>query len=694
MNPQKIWFDTETYSETPISDGTYRYVEDSEIMIATYATDNGPVQCIDFTNGEQFPLAFIDAWAETIEIWAQNSMFDRNILRQHHPELNQDIRRWRDTLVQAYSNGLPGALGKICEIMKVGDEDAKHTDGKRLILLFCKPRPKNQKLRRATRLTHPEDWALFKEYAKSDVSAMRAAHYKMPKVNYPNGVDLANWHLDQKINDRGFHVDLELVRAAIDVTAAEKIRLKAETVRATDGFVDSATQRDKLLGYILSEYGISLPDMTKATLTRRLEDPDIPDGVKELLAIRLQATSTSVSKYSKLGKATNDDGRCRGTIQFLGAKRTGRAAGRTFQPQNLPSRGLLSEEETDWGVELLIDGSAPAFVGNLTHLLTSAVRRVLKAPPGCKLVVSDLSNIEGRVGAWLAGESWKLKAFSDFDADLGADLYLLSYAKAFRVDVSTVTKSQRNIGKVMELMLQYQGGVGAFVTGAAGYGFDLEQLSEDIYDTLPADVLSEALGFHKWVEKKNMPTFGLSREAFATVDVLKRLYRSANSDIAAMWPRLESAVRLAISHPGQVYSAGPHLKVRQDKAWLRIKLPSGRFLNYPAAKLKFKGKKSTITFMGDNPYTRQWQRLNTYGGKLFENVCQAIARDVLYWAMQPAEDAGYPIVLHVHDELVTETPDDKNFTADKLSDILAAGFQWTEGLPLAATGFESYEYKK
>ena len=246
----------------------------------------------------------------------------------------------------------------------------------------------------------------------------------------------------------------------------------------------------------------------------------------------------------------------------------------------------------------------------------------------------------------------------------------------------------------MELMLQYQGGVGAFVTGAAGYGFDMEGLADEIYDTLPRKPRDEAASFFIGAEKMDFPMFGLSREAYITVDVLKRLYRQANSKIQDMWARLESAVKLAISHPGKTYNAGKLLRVRRHKAWLRIRLPSGRVLNYPAPKLKHKGKKSTITFMGDNPYTRQWSRLSTYGGKLFENVCQAIARDVLYWTMPRAEAAGYPIVLHVHDELVTETPDTKSFTHAKLSDILAAGEDWTEGLPLAAAGFESYEYKK
>ena len=215
----------------------------------------------------------------------------------------------------------------MCEILGIGEDNAKLKDGRSLIQLFCKPRPKNMKLRRATRETHPEQWARFIEYGKADIRAMRAAHYAMPKFNYPNGQsdELGNWHLDQKINDRGFLVDLDLVNSAIDAVKLEKESLKQQGFDSTNGAVTSLTKRDQVLEHILLEYGIPLPDLTKATLERRINDPDIPRGVKELLALRLQATTTSTSKYIALLKSLNNDGRCRGTIQFAGASRTGRA---------------------------------------------------------------------------------------------------------------------------------------------------------------------------------------------------------------------------------------------------------------------------------------------------------------------------------------------------------------------------------
>jgi len=620
-----------------------------------------------------------------------NSMFDRTVLNFNG--LKVQLERVRDTMVQALCHALPGSLDTLCGIFGIAEEDAKLKDGRSLIHLFCKPRPKNMKLRRATRETHPEEWARFIEYGKADIRAMRALHYAMPKFNYPNGQsdELGNWHLDQKINDRGFRVDLDLVSAAIEAVKLEKESLKQQGFDLTNGEVTSLTKRDQVLEHILSEYGIPLPDLTKATLERRINDPDIPRGVKELLALRLQATTTSTSKYVALQKAANDDGRCRGTIQFGGASRTLRAAGRTFQPQNLPSRGLLEDYEIDFGIKVLKDGDADFYFPNIMKLLSSCVRGVLISSEDMELAVADLSNIEGRFVAWVSGEAWKIAAFGEFDAGTGHDLYNLAYARAFKIPVEDVKKHQRAIGKVMELMLGYAGGVGAFVTGALGYGFDLEQLAKDNWDTLPDEQLREANSFHGYVIKRRMSTFGLSKEAFITCDVLKRLWREANPNIASMWTRLEEAIRMAISNPGEVFEVGEFIKVLRNKNWLRIRLPSGRSLCYANPRLSERGE---ISYMGLNNYTRKWQRLKGYGGLFLENCAQAGSRDILYGAMPRAEAAGFQIVLHVHDELVTEFDPRTELTLDNLCEILAAPVQWAPGLPLSAAGFQSTRYRK
>ena len=321
--------------------------------------------------------------------------------------------------------------------------------------------------------------------------------------------------------------------------------------------------------------------------------------------------------------------------------------------------------------------------------LSSAIRGVIVAPAGKKLVISDLSNIEGRMLAWLAGEEWKLQAFRDYDAGTGHDLYKLSYAKSFGVAPEDVTKDQRQKGKVQELALGYEGGVGAFLTFSLGYGIDLEQMARDAWESLPAELVYEAEGFYDWTMKKKRSTFGLSREAFITCDVFKRGWRAGHPHVQTLWKELEAACVSAVENPGNTIECR-RFKVRRDGAWLRIGLPSGRAMCYPQPKVE-DGK---LSYMGVNQYSRQWCRLKTYGGKLVENATQAASRDVMAGNMPLIDDSGYQIVLSVHDELITEAPDTTDYTSDRLSALLSSVPSWATGLPLAAAGFEDYRYRK
>ena len=324
------------------------------------------------------------------------------------------------------------------------------------------------------------------------------------------------------------------------------------------------------------------------------------------------------------------------------------------------------------------------------ELLSSAIRGTIIAPPGRKLVVADLSNIEGRALAWLAGEDWKLQAFRDFDAGDGPDLYKLAYAKSFGVTPDEVSKDQRQIGKVQELMLGYEGGVGAFITGAATYRFDIEDMAAKVLPVLPQWAISEANSFHAWTELQKRPTFGLSKDAFTACDAVKRVWRNANAAISSWWPELREAVRQAIDWPGTTFTCR-RLKIRRDGYWLRIGLPSGRALCYPGAQISEAGD---ITYMGVNQYSRKWCRLKTYGGKLAENITQAVSRDVMAANMPLIEDAGYQIVLTAHDEAISETPDTPEFSVDALASLLAAPPPWAPDMPLAAAGFETTRYRK
>ena len=690
-----LWADTETYSEINLPQtGLYRYAEDVEVLLFPYAFDDGAPRLWDLTTGEPMPADLKEALldGDTIVVF-HNAQFDITVLKS---ALNIDIplERVEDTMVLALSHSLPGALGKLSDVFRFDADLAKDKRGRELINLFCKPRPKNSKLRRATRETHPEQWKDFCEYAKSDISAMRAIHKRLPRWN-DTVRERELWRLDHRINARGFAVDTDLARAAVGAIAQAQSDLAADTRKATDGEVLAATQRDKLLKFILEGYGVRLPDLTASTIERRLNDENLPQGVKDLLAIRQEASKASTAKYKKLLKAVNSDGRLRGTLQFRGAARTGRWAGRTFQPQNLP-RPSMPYSDIELGIKALKAGCADLVYPSVMQLTSSCIRSCIVPSPGKKLVVTDLSNIEGRVAAWLAGEDWKLKAFKDFDAGVGHDLYALAYARAFGITPEAVMENkksgdgmQRQIGKVMELMLQYEGGVGAFLTGAAAYGIDLDALSAIVLPTVPEYVLAEANGAWRWALKEHR-TYGLKQNTYVACDSLKRLWRCNHPAISSYWYLLRETVTQAILSPGSTFRARK-LLIRKDGAWLRIYLPAGRSLCYASAR----AVDGRITYMGTDPYSRQWTRLSTYGGKIFENVCQAVAGDVLSNNMQPAEHAGYECLLTVHDELITESPDNDSYSAEELSDILATVPAWgDEHLPLAAGGFEAHRYRK
>lgn len=695
-----LFFDAETYSEADLkSAGTHRYAEhhSTEVMLAQWAVDDGDPAVEDLT-GRKMPSAVLVAHLEdpAVEIVAHNSAFDRTLLR-HCWGLDIPVERWRDTMVKALAHGLPGALGKVGPILGLEEDQQKDKRGSQLIQLFCKPRPKGNKIKRATRDTHPAEWAEFRDgYSPQDIVSMRAIDAALPQWNYRvGGSELALWHLDQKINDRGFAVDLDLAVAAIAATDVEKARLKAATQEATDGLVSAPSKRDDMLAFILAEYGVDLPDMKADTLRRRLEDPELPDGVKLLIGIRLEATKTSTAKYQALVKATSADGRLRNTLQFAGALRTSRWAGRIFQPQNMPrpTEGFDGELQ-ELAIEALKSGYA-VVDGDVMQLTSNCIRGAIVAAPGKKLVVADLANIEGRKLAWLAGERWKLQAFRDFDTGVGHDLYKLAYARSFNVDPADVGKGmKRQIGKVMELGLGYEGGVAAFVTFAAVYKMNLFELADAVHSTAPKQAMARAYKMHEWAMKQasmKKVANAMPQNVYVACEVLKHAWREAHPATVALWAAAKENVTLAIQNPGTTFDIGPHLKARRDGAWLRVRLPSGRYLCYLQPKVADDGQ---ISYMGVNQYTRQWGRIKTYGGKIIENADQASSRDVLASSMPVVEQRGYPIVLTVHDELITEPDDDPAFSSDELASLMADAPAWATGLPLAAAGFEAKRYRK
>lgn len=643
-----LFVDLETFSDVPITHGTHAYAEKAQVLLVAVAIDDNPVAVM---GPELDYLQELVDEADTIVI--HNSAFDRTVLA--HNNVRVPVARVADTMVQALAHGLPGSLGQLCDILGVPTDKAKDKRGKKLIQLFTKPRPKNMKLRRATAETHPEEWAEFVEYARLDVEAMREVYKRLPIWN-TTPAERSLWILDQKINDRGVAVDLDLARAALRAAARAGADLADRAKAATGGVVGSLTQRDKLMAYLASEYDYVPENMTKGTVTAALKG-DLDPAVRELLEIRQQASATSPAKYTVLVNGTSADGRLRSTLQFCGAARTGRWGGRLFQPQNLP-RPTLKHDVIELGIAAMKADCEDLVVGNVMELCASAVRGCLIAPAGRKLVIADLSNIEGRVLAWLAGEDWKTRAFTDFDRGVGHDLYVLAYSRSFSVTPEQVLDNKKNgdgmmrqLGKIMELALGYQGGVGAFATMARLYG--IEKAEDEVTPIVKA-------------------------------------WRKAHKSVVSFWYDVEFAARQVLRDRSEKRQVRD-LMLDVEDGWLRIRLPSGRYLCYPDAR---ENESDKITYSGVNQYTRKWETLETYGGKLVENIVQATARDVLAHGMALAEKAGYEICLHVHDELITETPDDPAYSAEGLSALMAKGPGWSLGLPLAAAGFSCYRYRK
>lgn len=343
-----IFLDTETFCETPINNGTHRYAEGAEIIMWQWAVGDGPVEIRDGDEDISDLIALLED--ESYEIVIHNSAFDRNVIR-HATGIDIPVERVFDTMVCAMAHSLPGALGTLCAILGVAVDKAKDKEGKTWISLFCKPQPKGRKIRRATRDTHPVEWQKFRDYGGLDIEAMREIYKKLPRWNY-RGAELELWHLDQKINERGVLMDLDLAHAAIRASDRAQKLLAADTVRLTDGQVQAATQRDRMLEHILEAYGVGLPDLQISTLERRIDDPDLPIELRELLAVRLQASKTSVSKYKRVLNGVSADGRLRGLLAFCGALRTGRWAGRLWQPQNL-ARPTIKNKEIELWIEAL-----------------------------------------------------------------------------------------------------------------------------------------------------------------------------------------------------------------------------------------------------------------------------------------------------------------------------------------------------
>lgn len=749
-----LFIDHESFSEVDLKKrGSYAYAEDksTEIMLTTYAFGNEEVQAYDATDGGRLPselrslLKYLSRnpgkKGNPKLIGANYLMFDRLLLRNCWG-YDIDPRDIIDTMVRAFRHSLPGSLAMQCEVLQISEELSKDKRGKALIQRFCKPTPKNYKIRRYTKETHPGEWLEFIGYGKSDITSMREVYIELPdwgNIEFENTV-LA---IDQRINDRGFFVDTALANAAIDAVKQHKIELQQEAQELIGGSVTGAAflpAINKMLADWMPDYPqlLNAQKSTLADLTSELEQRSTEHGhseyqlkrldtIQALVDMRLGASSTASTKYNPLLLGLSGDGRRRGCLQYGGAKRTLRWAGKGFQPQNL-ARGHFSGDELGTGIKMLLKGRAH-WCYDVSKLTASTVRGCIIPEPGNKLVVADYSNVEGRGLAWLAGEETALATFL-----AGLDIYCVTAGKMFGLDpdhIKQVRKDLRQIGKACELGLGYGGGVAAFLTFAKNLGLDLYAMAETMKGTFPEHIWAAAKRGYEYarIQEKNKkgfagqkaerPSYDLPKNVWLTCDSIKRMWRESHPKTCAFWNDLESAAMNAIKNPGKSYWAGAEVRENGDRAirirrtkgkdgspgwWLQVELPSGRILSYPGIGISVEKQidedddraeyRERIRYMGENQTTRQWGKQYTYGGKLAENVTQALCRDLLANALVTVENAGWPIILHVHDEIVTEVPNAPEYTVAELERMMCDLPAWAAGFPLAAEGSELMRYAK
>lgn len=696
MNISKIlWGDFETRSSRPIKSGPHVYAEDSTPLLMTYAFGMDDVKvwrCLT----EPMPTDLRDALSDPTVILAfHNVDFDRTQMvawAKKFPEwagFDLNPRRFLCTMTWAQMCRFPGSLDALCKALEVPMEDAKQ-DGSALIRKFCVP-GKDGKYRAC----NGEDFERFVVYAVKDVDAMRACALKLPKVF--SAIERELFAFTTEMNDRGILIDRELAVAA----AFDSVKVKAALRRQGEAIgneleedSDININSQKAMLDLLRGFGINLDDMRINTVERFLESTaEMPTQIRQLLLLRLAANKTSVAKYAAVLRNVCEDNGLRGLVRFYGAG-TGRDAGRRFQPQNLPRPVYVGERMKSLGMEeaceIIKRGEAELFVQQPLQLMADCVRGLLVARPGKRFCVADLSSIEGRVLPWMAEEEWKTQYYRDLDAKrVRYDGYQLAYGVAFGVDPSTVTKAQRTLGKPIELATGYQGGVGALLSFAAVYRIDVVDMARKAISAANPELLAQCYASYDWFVKKKI-THGLDRDTFVGLLYIVKAWRAQHPKTVALWASCEDAFRMAVANPKVRFLAAKDTYMFSMKGWVFIELPSKRLLVYPHAKVE----DDRCSFKGINPFNKKYGTIYTYSGKLCENIDQAIARDVLFHNIKRVEEAGYPILLRVHDEVITEPDDLDSFTGDALARIISTPHSWCETLPLNAAGETLYRYQK
>lgn len=650
MSRRVLSIDLETYSDVDLPNcGVYRYVEgDFHILLFAYAFDDEETKCIDMACGEQLPAEVMDALQDdNIIKSAWNAQFERTCLSQYLGiRLSPDS--WQCTMVWAASLSLPLKLATAAQALKTAQQ--KDAVGERLIRYFslpCKPTKANGGRTRNLPEHAPEDWKLFKSYCIQDVETERDIRRRLEKFPLlPQEWDY--YHMDQRINDRGILIDKELVQQAIICNMAMSEEMTKRAYALTG--LENPNSVSQLKGW-LEERGIEVDSLGKKNVASLITDLDrhSADGeALDMMKLRLQMAKSSVKKYQAAERYICQDGRAHGLFQFSGANRTQRWAGRGIQLQNLPQNHIATLDEARELVKIGCFDMIEALYGNTPDILSQLIRTMLIPKEGCEFIVADFSAIEARVLAWLAGEQWRLDAFTE-----GKDIYCASASQMFGVPVVKhgINGELRQKGKVAELACGYGGGAGALISmGALDMG-----LKED---ELP-DIISS--------------------------------WRDANPEIVKFWYAVEKAAIETVKDHTDRTVGRIGFQFSANTLW--IVLPSGRRLAYIKPKLqpnRFGRMALTFEGLGAN---NKWTRGETYSGKLTENITQATARDLLAEAMRRMELAGLGIVGHVHDEVILEVPKGQ-YTVDDVCNIMNRNPAWADGLPLSSAGYTGNYYFK
>ena len=655
----KMSVDIETYSSIDLSKtGVYRYVEapDFDILLIGFSIDGGPVEVIDCTarhnNYEeekkmvQFKKHLYDP--ECIKK-AFNANFERTCLAKW---LGKEMppEEWRCTMIKCLTMGLPGNLAGAGMALGLPEDKLKDPQGKALIQYFskpCKPTRVNGQRTRNLPEHDPDKWKLYIEYNRQDVVTEMAIDSKL-EIYKTTETEQELWNLDQRMNDHGVRIAVDMVDKIVDYDTVRKEELQKEAQEIT-----GLTNPNSLaqLKTWLNDQGMPMTSVTKDTISAALALKYIPDNVRRVLEIRTALGKTSTAKYSTMLDAVCEDHRLRGILQFYGANRSGRWAGRLVQTHNLARNSL---EDLDLARELAVDGdfdTMQTLFGETAFVFSELVRTAFIPSEGCRFVVSDFSAIEARVISWIADEEWRLQAFRE-----GKDIYCETASQMYKVPVVKhgINGELRQKGKVAELACGYQGGVGA-----------MKRMDRE--GSIPEDELQ------------------------AVVDS----WRNANPKVVKLWRLCEIAVRTAIEEHRTV-RLQHGLEFSYINHNLFIKLPGGRKLCYWDTKLKMDPRdgREHIVYMGVNQETKQWGETETYGGKLVENIVQATARDCLAVAMTRVSNLGYKIVMHVHDEMIVDVPIEDTEALDVINAGMAEPIDWAPGLPLKGDGYETTFYKK